>query len=129
MEEVVFDMPSVTKSDGRTERFNESKLRRGLVRALEKRPVGPNKVEGVTKRIMREFTGRGDRAISTRQIGEQVMAELRKLDEVAYVRFASVYRRFQDIDAFSDELEELRGSLYTRDNEFQLSLLPDEDKK
>ncbi|MCY3768968.1 MAG: transcriptional regulator NrdR [Gammaproteobacteria bacterium] len=129
LEQVVFDMPNVAKSDGRTERFNEDKLRRGLVRAFEKRPVGTDKVERVTRRIMREFAGRGDREISSRQIGEQVMAELRKLDEVAYVRFASVYRRFQDIDAFSDELEELRESLYSRDNEYQLSLLPDEDKQ
>ncbi len=129
LEEVVFDMPGVIKSDGRTERFSKDKLRRGLVRALEKRPVDADKVEGVTRRIMQELARRGDREISTRRIGEQVMAELRKLDEVAYVRFASVYRQFQNIEAFSNELEELRESLSSRDNQFQLSLFSDEDEK
>ena len=127
-EHVVFDMPSVIKSDGRRERFDESKLRRGLTRSLEKRPVGAEIVEGVVNRIMRKFTHKGDREIEAGQIGEAVMSELRQIDEVAYVRFASVYRSFQDLEAFSDEVEKLRESLSSQESKFQRSLLPGEDK-
>lgn len=127
-EHVVFDMPSVIKSDGRRERFDESKLRRGLTRSLEKRPVGAEVVEGVVNRIMRKFTHKGDREIEADQIGEAVMSELRQIDEVAYVRFASVYRSFQDLEAFSDEVEKLKESLSSQESKFQLSLLPGEDK-
>ena len=128
-EYVVFEMPSVIKSDGRREKFDESKLRNGITRALEKRPIGAEAVEGVVNRIMRKFTHKGDREIEVNQIGEAVMDELRKLDEVAYVRFASVYRSFQDLEAFSDEVEKLRESLSSQESKFQLSLLPGKEKK
>ena len=110
-EHVVFQMPAVIKSDGRREKFDETKLRRGITRSLEKRPIDTENVEGAVNRIMRRFTHKGEREVSVEKIGEAVMDELRGLDEVAYVRFASVYRRFQDLDAFSDEVEKLKESL------------------
>ena len=121
-EHIVLQMPQVIKSDGRRERFDEEKLRRGLARALEKRPVEAETIEGTMNRIMRQFTHKGDREIEAKQIGEAVMAELRELDEVAYVRFASVYRSFQDLEAFSDEVEKLRETLSDRSGKVQLSL-------
>ena len=128
-EHVVFDMPSIVKTDGRREKFDESKLRRGLMRALEKRPVETEAVEGAINRIMRKFTHKGEREIDVSQIGEAVMNELRHLDEVAYVRFASVYRSFQDLEAFSDEVEKLKESLSSQENKFQASLLTVEDEE
>ena len=110
-ETVVFQMPMVIKNDDRRERFSESKLRRGISRALEKRAIAAEVVEGAVNRIMRKFTHKGEREIPVDLVGEAVMDELRELDEVAYVRFASVYRRFQDLEAFSDELEKLKESL------------------
>lgn len=121
-EHIVLQMPQVIKSDARTERFDEDKLRRGLARALEKRPVDAEAIQGIMNRIMRQFTHKGDREIEAKQIGEAVMAELRELDEVAYVRFASVYRSFQDLEAFSDEVEKLRETLSDRSGKVQLSL-------
>lgn len=121
-EYVVLQMPQVIKSSGRREKFDETKLRRGLARALEKRPVESGRIESAVNRIMRRFTHKGDREIAASSIGEAVMCELRELDEVAYVRFASVYRSFQDLEAFSDEVEKLRETLIGRNDELQLSL-------
>jgi transcriptional repressor NrdR len=121
-EHIALQMPQIIKSDGTRERFNEEKLRGGLARALEKRPVGADAIEGVLNRIMRRFTHKGEREIESREIGEAVMQELRDLDEVAYVRFASVYRSFQDLEAFSDEVEKLRETLTDRSGKVQLSL-------
>ena len=121
-ENVVFQMPLVIKADGRREKFDEVKLRRGIMRALEKRPIDTETVEGAVNRIMRQFTHKGDREIAVAQLGEAVMNELRGLDEVAYVRFASVYRSFQDLEAFSDEVEKLRESLSSQPSKVQLSL-------
>jgi transcriptional repressor NrdR len=127
-EHVVFDMPAIIKTDGRRERFDESKLRQGLTRALEKRPIASETVEGVVNRIMRQFTHKGDREIEVAEVGEAVMNELRKLDEVAYVRFASVYRSFQDLEAFSDEVKNLKESLSNQESVLQSSLLPSDNK-
>ncbi len=121
-EHIVLQMPQVIKSDQRRERFDDEKLRRGLARALEKRPVDAEAIEGAMNRIMRRFTHKGDREIEAKQIGEAVMEELRELDEVAYVRFASVYRSFQDLEAFSEEVEKLRETLSDRSGKVQLSL-------
>jgi len=121
-EHLALQMPQVIKSDGRRERFDESKLRRGLERALEKRPVEAETIEGAVNRIMRRFTHKGEREIEAHAIGESVMHELQDLDEVAYVRFASVYRSFQDLEAFSDEVEKLRETLTDRSGKVQLSL-------
>jgi transcriptional repressor NrdR len=119
---VVFNMPLVVKTDGEREKFDEDKLRRGITRALEKRPIDTEAVEAAIHRIMRLFTHKGDREIPAKRIGEVVMAELRQLDEVAYVRFASVYRRFQDLEAFTDEVERLKESLSSQPSKVQLSI-------
>lgn len=121
-ENVVFQMPLIIKSNGSREKFSEAKLRRGVTRAIEKRPIDGDAVEAAVYRIMRRFTHGGVREISAADIGEAVMYELRDLDEVAYVRFASVYRKFQDLDQFNDEVERLRQSFSSQPNKVQLSI-------
>ena len=101
-------LPRVIKRDDTRETFNEEKLRKGLLKALEKRPVSIEKVEEALLRIKRKLLGFGEREISSQVLGEWVMDELRMLDQVAYVRFASVYRRFQDVYAFEQEIEKLK---------------------
>jgi transcriptional repressor NrdR len=121
-------MPLVVKSDQRRVPFDESKLRSGLAKALEKRPVSQESVEEAVGHITRKLRSLGEREVTSRQIGEIVMEELHKLDEVAYVRYASVYRHFQDIDAFREEVERLshrRGRVASED---QLELLPGEPR-
>ncbi len=98
-------MPRVIKSNGNREPFNEEKLRLGLMRALEKRPVSLEGVESVITRIKRALRATGEPEMKSLELGELVMAELRELDEVAYVRFASVYRSFQDIHEFKKEID------------------------
>lgn len=100
-------MPRVVKSDGTREPFDENKLRAGLLRALEKRPVSMEDLEAAVTRITHRLRATGERELPARDIGELVMEELRLLDTVAYVRFASVYRSFQDISEFRDEVERL----------------------
>ena len=119
-------LPRVVKRDGTREPFNEDKLRSGLLRALEKRPVRIEAVEAAVGRILRRVRATGEREVPTRRIGEWVMDELRDLDQVAYVRFASVYRSFQDVNAFREEVERLQEAVAPRaaDGKHQLSLLP-----
>lgn len=118
-------MPQVVKSDHAREPFDEHKLRAGLLKALEKRPVSSEAVEEAVSRICHKIRNLGEREIQARQIGELVMEELRHLDEVAYVRFASVYRSFQDVEAFREEVERLRHHRRRREaSADQLSLLP-----
>ncbi|OUS14933.1 transcriptional regulator NrdR [Gammaproteobacteria bacterium 50_400_T64] len=100
-------MPRVIKSDESREPFNEDKLKAGLHRALEKRPVSTEQVEAAFSQIKRSLQSAGEREISSRMIGEKVMEQLRGLDDVAYVRFASVYRSFQDLNEFRAELDRL----------------------
>ncbi|RAU17376.1 transcriptional regulator NrdR [Nitrincola tibetensis] len=100
-------MPKVVKTDGTRQPFDEEKLRAGIQRALEKRPVSVEDVEASLTRIKHRLRAAGERELPSRQVGEAVMAELRKLDQVAYVRFASVYRCFQDIDEFRREIDRL----------------------
>jgi transcriptional repressor NrdR len=119
-------MPRVVKNDGVREPFDETKLRNGFMRALEKRPVDTNAVEEAISRIKREVRARGEREVPSQIIGEFVMTELRNLDEVAYVRFASVYRSFQDVQAFRDEIERLEKTPSPRETRRQISLLPED---
>ncbi len=100
-------LPCVIKRDGRRASFDESKLRAGMQRALEKRPVGMEQIEHAISRILHHARTFGEREIPASQLGEWVMTELRELDQVAYVRFASVYRSFQDIREFRDEVSRL----------------------
>ena len=100
-------MPQVVKQNGRREEFVLDKLRKGFARALHTRPVATELVEAALTRINQKVLARGEREIESLRIGEMVMDELRKLDKVAYVRFASVYRSFQDIDDFRDVIRDL----------------------
>jgi transcriptional repressor NrdR len=103
-------MPVVVKGDRAREPFDEAKLRAGMEKALEKRPVPREQLDEAVSRIVHQVRSLGDREVSARAIGELVMEELRHLDEVAYVRFASVYRQFEDVQAFHDEIERLRSA-------------------
>ena len=98
-------LPRVIKSNGARQPFDEDKLRSGLVRALEKRPVDLDQTEATLDRIKLRLRATGEREVLTRIVGEMVMDELRELDDVAYVRFASVYRSFQDVNEFQKEIE------------------------
>ncbi len=100
-------LPRIVKRDHSREQFSEEKLRDGVLRALEKRPVETEAVDTALERIKRHLRATGEREIDSRQLGEWVMAELRRLDHVAYIRFASVYREFEDVAAFRDEIERL----------------------
>lgn len=100
-------MPYVIKRDGTREPFNEDKLRRGLLRALEKRPVSAEQVESAISHIQHQLRTTGEREVPAKQVGEEVMTELKRLDAVAYVRFASVYRDFQDLSEFQEEIRRL----------------------
>lgn len=100
-------LPLVIKKDGRREAFDHKKLLMGIQKACEKRPVSMEAIEEVTNRIEREIQELGEKEIPTKEVGERVMRELHKIDHVAYVRFASVYRDFQDINQFMNELQGL----------------------
>ena len=116
-------MPQVVKSDGTREPFDEGKLRGGMQKALEKRPVPADAVDVASARICHVLRSLGEREVAARRIGELVMEELRHLDEVAYVRFASVYRSFADVDAFREEIEHLRRRRRRDEPVGQLSFL------
>ena len=103
-------MPMVIKGDRAREAFDEHKLRAGMEKALEKRPVPRAQLDEAVSRIVHKVRSLGDREVPARTVGELVMEELRQLDEVAYVRFASVYRQFEDVQAFHDEIERLRSA-------------------
>ncbi|GAA4651720.1 transcriptional regulator NrdR [Kistimonas scapharcae] len=100
-------MPRIVKQDGSREPFDEEKLRAGLLRALEKRPVSTERIEEAISRIEHRLRATGEREINSRMVGEEVMSALQELDEVAYIRFASVYRRFQDLTEFREEIDRL----------------------
>lgn len=100
-------MPRLVKRDGSREPFHEEKLRAGMTRALEKRPVGVEQLEEAISRIIHRLRATGEREVSSRILGEEVMRELKLLDEVAYIRFASVYRHFKDLNEFREEIDRL----------------------
>lgn len=100
-------MPRVIKADGSRESFDEHKMRAGMSLALEKRPVSAESFEAGVERIRQNLRNRGDREVYAREVGEEVMEMLKRLDHVAYIRFASVYRRFQDLDEFRAEIDRL----------------------
>ena len=100
-------LPLVIKKDDRREVFDRMKILNGLKKACEKRPISITNLEKIVSRIEYNLLEKGDHEISASEIGEMVMEELRKLDEVAYVRFASVYRQFRDINEFMSELKDL----------------------
>jgi transcriptional repressor NrdR len=100
-------LPAVVKKDGRRESFDRSKILAGLKKACEKRPISTATIEAVTDRIEKRIQEMGETEVESRIVGEELMKELHQLDQVAYVRFASVYREFKDIDQFMDELRTL----------------------
>ncbi|GGD12174.1 transcriptional regulator NrdR [Halopseudomonas salina] len=100
-------LPRVIKGDGRRQPFDEEKLRAGMQRALEKRPVSVEQIEAAIGHIKHRLRATGEREVQALVVGEMVMNELKQLDEVAYIRFASVYRRFQDLNQFREEIERL----------------------
>ena len=118
-------MPRIVKNDNSRQPFDEEKLRSSMVRALEKRPVPSDQLEEAIGHLVHKLRTMGEREVPSRLIGELVMEELRALDEVAYVRFASVYRRFQDITEFEDEIKRLQRISETAASREQMSLLPE----
>ncbi|MDG6777771.1 transcriptional regulator NrdR [Thiomicrorhabdus sp. zzn3] len=116
-ESAELSLPRVVKSDGNRERFDEQKIRRGLIKALEKRPVESDAIDKIISQMTKRLMAEGVREIPSSQLGEWVMEALRELDQVAYVRFASVYRSFQDVNAFREEIERLvQATTAQRDN-------------
>jgi len=106
-ETVELRMPQVVKANGTREEFDDEKLRTGFLRALHKRPVPTEYVDAAVERITQKLLSLGEREIQSRRIGEMVMRELYKMDKVAYIRFASVYKDFQDVEDFRDVLKEV----------------------
>lgn len=122
-------LPRVVKSDASREPFDETKLRSSLLKALEKRPVSIEALDAAVAHICHKLRALGEREVPSRQLGDLAMEELRHLDEVAYVRFASVYRSFQDVDAFREEIERLKNRPTRAAGESQLPLWNAESKK
>ena len=120
-------MPRVIKRDDRREPFDEAKLRSGIVRALERRPVSMEDIEAAIARLTHGLQTLGEREVPSLRVGEMVMEELRAMDEVAYVRFASVYRSFQDVTEFQAEIERLQQMTGGRDRRNQMPLLPEDE--
>jgi len=110
-EMVELAMPRIIKRDGVREPFDEKKLRSGMLKALEKRPVSIDDIEAAINRIKKSLMITGDREISAQDLGEKVMKELSSLDHVAFVRFASVYRSFQDVNEFTEMIEHLQNKM------------------
>jgi transcriptional repressor NrdR len=127
-ESAELNLPRVVKGDGRRVPFDGTKLRVGMMKALEKRPVSTDEVDAAVARITRRLMSSGESEVDSRRIGELVMDELRQLDQVAYVRFASVYRRFEDVRAFREEIERLELQPSPEALRKQLDLLGDEAK-
>ena len=118
------NLPRVVKHDGTRAPFDGRKLRAGMVRALEKRPVSTEQLETAINRITRKLMAGGEREVPSLQIGE-----LKLLDQVAYVRFASVYRKFEDVNAFREEIDRLESQPGPEARRHQLDLLIKPDKK
>lgn len=126
-EKAQLQVPQILKRDGNPEPFDEDKLRKGLDRALYKRPVSPEAVDRAVENITRKLRGSSERQLPSQRLGEWVMEELRDLDQVAYVRFASIYRQFQDAHAFREEVERLLAFPTAEERRSQLPLI-DPDK-
>ncbi|NEX23082.1 transcriptional repressor NrdR [Thiorhodococcus mannitoliphagus] len=128
-ESAELNLPRIIKRDGSRVPFDGRKLRSGLMRALEKRPVSTDQVDTALARIQRRLMSTGESEVEALRIGEMVMDELRQLDQVAYVRFASVYRHFEDVDAFREEIERLERQPTPEEARQQLDLLEDLEPK
>ena len=120
LETIELKLPAIIKSDGRREQFDARKLRIGFDRALQKRPVSEERIEAAVRAVVHHLRMTAEREVSSRRVGEFVIGELRKLDHVGFVRFASVYRSFEDVADFREELDRLERDL---PGEGQLPLL------
>lgn len=133
LESIELKLPTVVKGDGRREPFDGRKLRLSMERALHKRPVSEEQLEASVRAVVHQARMTGERELASRKLGDFVMAEMRKLDHVGYVRFASVYRRFEDVADFREEIEMLERDLPVGSASAQLPLLQAEvipiDKK
>ncbi|MEO6064167.1 MAG: transcriptional regulator NrdR [Lysobacterales bacterium] len=118
-------LPAIIKSDDRREPFDERKLRTSFERSLQKRPVSAEQVDAAVRAVLHAVRMTGERELPSLKVGEFVMQQLKALDQVAYVRFASVYRRFEDVHAFREEIERLERDLPALGS-MQLSLLTEE---
>ncbi len=123
------NLPRVVKRDGRREPFNEEKLRNGITLACEKRPIATEIIDATINRITHKALDMGEREIPVNIIGEWAMQELRSVDQVAYVRFASVYRSFEDVQAFKDIIDRVEKDLTPEMLKSQLSLISDDFDK
>jgi transcriptional repressor NrdR len=119
------NLPRIVKRDGSRVPFDGRKLRNGMMRALEKRPVSTEQVDSALAHIQRKLMQGGESEVPSRRLGELVMDELRQLDQVAYVRFASVYRKFEDVAAFREEIDRLERQPSPEVKRQQLDLLAD----
>jgi len=122
-ESAELNYPRIIKSDGRRQKYIEDKLRSSFLRALEKRPVAMEMIDIAIGHVSHKLRALGVREVKSRKLGEWAMEELREMDQVAYVRFASVYRSFEDVRAFLDEVEKLENDLPPDIRENQLNLL------
>ncbi|ESQ17096.1 MAG TPA: transcriptional repressor NrdR [Chromatiaceae bacterium] len=128
-ESAELNLPRVIKLDGSRVPFDGRKLRSGILRAVEKRPVSTDQIEAAVARINRNLLGTSEGEVTSKRIGELVMDELRGMDQVAYVRFASVYRNFEDVAAFREEIERLERHPSPEAKRAQLDLLAELDPK
>jgi transcriptional repressor NrdR len=124
LETISLSLPYVIKKDGRREPYSREKILKGLQAACQKRPVSLNQLEGIVERITAWVMGRTERELPSRMIGQKLMMELRLLDDVAYVRFASVYRTFKDVQEFVETLED-QEAFEVYDPQVQLPLTPE----
>ncbi len=127
-ESAEFVLPKLVKTDESREPFDEAKLRSGILKATEKRPISSEAIEELISRVIRKVQKMGEREIQSRLLGEIVIEELRGIDEIAFVRYASVYRRFQDIEEFEKEIESLRDTPSAEDSRSQISIFQDEEE-
>jgi transcriptional repressor NrdR len=128
-EKAQLSMPQILKRDGTPEPYDEAKLKKGLDRALYKRPVTPEQRDRVIENVERKLRSSNERQLPSRRIGEWVMEELRDVDEVAYVRFSSIYHQFKDVTQFRDEVDRLLAFPSAEQRRSQLPLIATDEEK
>ena len=126
-ESPMLNMPMVIKNDGSRDAFDEQRLRTGMLRALEKRPVSAEQIEDAMSRIKRQLAALDAREVASRRIGEMVMRELKSMDHVAYIRFASVYLSFEDITSFEEVIQRLAAEPTPEMRKRQVPLIDEDD--
>ena len=128
-EKAQLSMPQIIKRDGTPEPYEEEKLRKGFERALYKRPVGPEQIDHLIEIIERKLRTSPERQVASRTVGEWVMEELREVDGIAYVRFASIYHKFEDVSEFLEEVDRLKTMPSAEERRSQMALIGDDTKE